>query len=224
MRELYKYCDKSGLNILKHKVLKISCIDEFNDPYEFKLAKSSNEDINNAVEKLYDFQKKSYRVLCFSYEYNNLILWSHYSKNHTGILIKFDTDMIDANETDKLTNYLHSVDYKNDMIEIPPNFMELTPEKQIDIIDRNTFIKCSSWKYEGEYRALVKFDHMENKRYINLNADSILEVILGLNCDLETELSIMDILKKDEYKHVKLKRAILHDSKYEMKYVDIKLI
>ena len=78
LMELYKYCDKSGLNILRHKVLKISHIDEFNDPYEFRIAKNDNDAINKAVEDVYNFQKHSYRVVCFSSEHNNLILWSHY--------------------------------------------------------------------------------------------------------------------------------------------------
>jgi hypothetical protein len=217
--ELYKYCDKHGLNILRHKALKISSIDEFSDPYEFRIAKNDNEIINKAVEAVYNFQREFYRVICFSSKYNNLILWSHYSINHTGILIKFDTDMIDANGNDKLTHYLQKVDYRDDMIVIPPNFLELSKKEQGKIIYKNTYTKYNDWIYEDEYRAIVSFDHAENKRYIDLNAGSILEVILGLNCDLETELSIIDILKRDEYKHVKFNRAVLHDRKYMMNYV-----
>lgn len=219
--KLYKYCDKNGINILRHKVLKISHIGEFNDPYEFKIAKNNNEDINMAVDDLYDYQKKAYRVICFSTKYNNLILWSHYSKNHTGILIGFDTDMIVADGNKKLSDYLEKVDYKNDMIEIPDNFLELGIEEQENIIKRNTYRKFMDWQYEDEYRAIVKFDHNENKRYIELSAESILEVIIGLNSDIETELTVKNILRNDEYQHVKYKKAILDTNKYEMKYVDM---
>lgn len=219
--ELYKYCDKYGINILRHKVLKISRVDEFNDPYEFRIARNDNANINKAVEDLYNYQKYFYRVICLSSEYNNLILWSHYSRNHTGVLIKFDTDKIDVNGDDNLSRYLHRVVYKDDMIEIPNNFLELSEEEQETIINKNTFIKYSDWAYEDEYRAIVRFDHEENKRYIELNPSSILEVILGLHCDLDTELSVKDILKRDEYHHVKFQRAVLHEKKYMMKYVEI---
>lgn len=219
--ELYKYCDKYGVNILRHKVLKMSRVVEFNDPYEFRIAKSENEEINRAVEDLYDYQKELYRVICFTKKYNNLILWSHYSNNHSGILIKFDTDKIEVNGRDKLSRYLFGIDYKDEMIEIPDNFLELSEEEQLEIINKNTFRKYKDWAYEDECRAIVNFDHEENKRYIELNPDSILEVILGLHCDLDTELSVKDILKRDEYSHVKFQRAALHNNKYMMKYVEI---
>ncbi|MGA2518594.1 MAG: DUF2971 domain-containing protein [Thermodesulfobacteriota bacterium] len=188
--ELYKYCDKNGVNILRHKVLKLSRIDEFNDPHEFRIAKSENEEINRAVDALYNFQKESYRVICFSSRYNNLILWSHYSKNHTGILIKFDTGLIVVNGNKRLSSYLEEVEYKDDMIIIPDNFLELDEKTQENIIRKNTYRKYTDWRYEDEYRAIVKFDHIENKRYMDLPPESILEVIIGLHCDLETELRV----------------------------------
>ena len=137
------------------------------------------------------------------------------------MLIKFETDAIVVNGNDKLTNYLHPVEYKDEMIEIPANFLELCHERQLKIIDKNTFIKYSDWEYEGEYRAIVRFDHTENKRYIDLSNGSILEVILGLNCDLETELLVKSILTREDYQRVVLKRATLHNRKYIMRYVDI---
>ena len=219
--KLYKYCDKNGINILQHKALKISRIDEFNDPYEFRIAKSRDEDINSAVEAAYDFQKKWYRVVCFTSIYNNLILWSHYSRNHTGILIKFDTSLIAANVNGKLSEYLEEVEYENDMIEIPSNFLDLDTKNKEKILKKNTHRKYLDWRYEGEYRGILHFDYEENKRYIDLPPDSILEVVIGMNCNLETELDVKNILGSTEYSHVKLKRSFLHETKYEMKYVDI---
>jgi Protein of unknown function (DUF2971) len=219
--ELYKYCDKDGVNILRHKALKISRIDEFNNPYEFRIAKSDNEKMNNNIDALYKYQKEAYRVVCFSSQDNNIILWSHYSKNHTGILIKFDTDLILVNGNENLSLYLEEVEYKNDMIEIPPGFMELERNERMAIIKKNTHRKYTDWKYEGEYRGIVTFDHSEYKRYIELNPKSILEVVIGLNYDLDTELSIKNILASDEYGHVILKRAMPHDNSYKMKYVAV---
>jgi hypothetical protein len=118
--DLYKYCDKNGVNILRHKVLKISPIDEVNDPFEFKLAKSDDEYINKAVDAAYKYQKESYRMVCFTAQDNNLILWSHYARNHTGILIKFNTKLIIVDDV-KVSERLEKVIYSNDMIKIPEN-------------------------------------------------------------------------------------------------------
>src|SRR5574337_63637 len=218
--ELYKYCDKNGVDILRHKVLKVSTIDEFNDPFEFKLAKSDDKNINKAVNAVYKYQKESYRVVCLTAKDNNLILWSHYAKKHTGILIKFNTELITVNGV-KLSERLEKVIYSNDMIKIPDNFSTLGRDAQQEIIFKNTYRKFTDWIYEEEYRAIVDFDHAENKRYIELVPESILEVVLGMNCDLATELSAQSILKNDEYRHVKFKRSFLHEKEYKMKYVDM---
>ncbi len=164
-----------------------------------------------------------YRVICFSAAYNNLIMWSHYSKNHTGILIGFDTDLIIANEEQKLSEFVDNVEYLDTMIEIPANFMVLSAEEREKIVTKNTYRKYTDWKYEDEYRALVEFDHTENKRYVDIAPKAIFEVVLGWHCDLDTELTLKDILRRDEYYHVKLKRAFLDDRRYQMRYEDVPL-
>jgi len=219
--ELYKYCDKNGINILRHKALKISSLIEWNDPFEFKIGKSNNKYINEALDKIYDYQKKVYRVICFTSKCNNLIMWSHYSKNHTGILIKIDTSIINVIDNKKLSDFLYEVDYADNMIEIPDNFADLDEKRKEEILYKHTYRKYTDWQYEGEYRAIIKFDPIEYKRYIDIPTESILEVIIGLNCDLETELNIKDILKNSEYSHIKFKRAFINEKKYEMKYLDI---
>ena len=221
--QLFKYCDKNGVNILRHKALKISHVDDFNDPFEFRLAKCNDNNINYAVSELYEFQRKMYRVVCFSAAYNNLIMWSHYSKNHTGILIGFETDEIIVDGERKLSDFIDNVDYEDEMIDIPSDFMTLTPEEREKIVSKNTYRKYTDWKYEDEYRALVSFDHAENKRYLDIAPKAIFEVVLGWHSDLNTELTLKDILRRDEYYHVKLKRAFVDDRRYQMRYEEVPL-
>lgn len=220
--KLCKYCDRNGINILRHKALKLSSIDEFNDPFEFRLAKCGDENVNRAFKVLYDFQKNAYRVVCLSANFNNLIMWSHYSKNHTGLLITFDTSQILV-DGQKLSDHVQEVDYVEDMILVPDNFPAIGKAEQVSIIYKSTHKKYKDWKYEQEYRAIVNFDHAEKKRYIDIPPESIVEVVLGLHCDLETELNIKSILQGSEYRHVKLKRAFLDDRKYRMRYDNVVL-
>jgi hypothetical protein len=218
--ELYKYCDKNGVNILQFKALKLSGIDEFNDPFEFRIAKCASPEISNAVNALYQYQKESYRVICFTKRYNNLIMWSHYSRNHTGLLIKFETDLIELNGKN-ITSALEEVHYDEEMISIPYNFLDLPRNEQEKIVKYNTYMKYADWKYEAEYRAIIKFDTSKGKRYIDLAPRAILEVVIGMNCSLETELKIIGLAKQEEFNHLKLKRATIHNFKYQMQYLDI---
>lgn len=217
--KLYKYCDDNGVDILRNQALKISKISEFNDPFEFKIAKNDNKNINEAVNELYEYQRKKYRVICFSSKCNNLILWSHYSKNHTGILITFETDLIFLNNQDTLTKYLEHVDYKKTMINIPNNYMQLRYEEKENIVKKNTYRKYLDWEYEDEYRAIFYVSASDDKKYIDIHPNSIMEVVLGLNFDLKLESDIKALLKKDEFNHVKLKKASLHNKDYKMKYL-----
>jgi hypothetical protein len=220
--ELFKYCDKNGVNILKYKALKLSTIGDFNDPFEFKIAKSNNALLDNGLNAVYEYQKNLYRVLCFTSNENNIIMWSHYSNNHTGILIKFQTDNIFVDDR-VLSECIECVDYKEEMIKLPENFLELNYENQGKIVKKNTFRKFIDWDYEKEYRAMILFDIAENNRYIEINTNAIIEVILGYKCDLQTELDCINILKTREYKHVKLKKAILDEEFYKMKYYELQL-
>lgn len=219
--KLYKYCDCNGVNILRHKVLKMSRIDEFNDPFEFKMAKCESEIISNGLKAVYEYQKKNYRVICFSANANNLILWSHYSKNHTGILVELETDLIIL-DGGSITESLESVKYKDEMISIPGNFLELTESEQENIIKLNTFRKFSDWKYENEYRAIIKVGKIEeSKGYIEFPSAAILDVIIGMNCNLETELMVRDLLNREEFKHTSFRKAIPDEKKYQMRYFNI---
>lgn len=218
--ELYKYCDKNGVNILQFKALKLSRIDEFNDPFEFRIAKCVSPIISGPVNALYAYQKESYRVICFTNKYNNLIMWSHYSRNHTGLLIKFETDLIEVNGKN-ITGALKEVDYKEEMIQIPSDFFQRSINEREEIIKYNTYRKYIDWQYEGEYRAIIKFDESECKRYISIPARAILEVIIGMNCSLETELQVLRLAQQEEFKHLKLERATIHDFKYQMQYSEI---
>ncbi len=218
--ELYRYCDKNGVNILQFKALKLSRIDEFNDPFEFRIATCESSEVSKAAQAVYEHLKESLRVICFTRNDNNLIMWGHYSRNHTGLLIKFDTDLIRVNG-ETISSVLKKVCYRK-KLKLPTNrFRKLPPSKQRETMKPIAYWKYADWKYEDEYRAIVNFDKSKYKRYIDLPSKAILEVVIGMNCSLETELQIIRLAKQEEFNHLKLKRATIHNFKYQMQYSDI---
>ena len=88
------------------------------------------------------------------------------------------------------------VQYEDEMIKIPNNFLELNIEEQGNILKRNTYRKFTDWSYENECRVLIELDSIENKQYLDIPPESVIEVIIGLNCNLETELALKNILNE----------------------------
>jgi hypothetical protein len=215
--ELWKYCDKNGVNILQFRALKLSRIDEFNDPFEFRIATCASPEASKAAQATYEHLKESLRVICFTNNENSLIMWGHYSRNHTGLLIKFDTNLIEVNGQ-TISSVLKKVRYRKKM-KLPTNrFRILPPSKKREYMKPITYWKYAGWEYEDEYRAIINDN---SKRYIDLPARAILEVVIGMNCSLETELEIKKLARRQEFNHLKLKRARIHKFIYQMEYIDI---
>lgn len=115
---------------------------------------------------------------------DNILMWSHYSYNHTGFVIGFDT-----------CSFLN--DYDFDYIE-PINYQIQYPT--ISGIDDNTeqfykkfFCKSDLWSYEKEWR--ISKNHIE-KRIIKLYRKTINKVIIGCCTDSEQTKSIIKLSKK----------------------------
>ena len=111
---------------------KIIC---FSDTNEFK------DDRKVFVENyVMERSKKQVGVCCLSGENDNILMWSHYAKDHTGICLEFDysnTILLPARK----------VIYKNDYPKI--NILDIYDKKKITNL---YFTKATDWKYENEYR------------------------------------------------------------------------
>jgi len=88
---LYHYLDaRWGLDDIRRRRLKISKIDDMNDPYEWKCAHSDDPESQAAIERTELQSLEKYGVLCFSRSWNNVLMWSHYADRHKGICLGFD--------------------------------------------------------------------------------------------------------------------------------------
>jgi hypothetical protein len=277
--KLYKYCDESSVDILKNNRLKITQIDSFNDPFEFKLSADTNitfdtvlEDITTdeiAAKKVLDFftvnniyqdtnlpkflnwfkqhgqvyindlkavfetaikdaiektfsehMNKEYRVMCFSVRSDSILMWSHYGKQHQGMLFKFESDYLSKDKIESTDELILKVEYQNDRVQLPPT-ISVRNEKVRRAMIALTKTKYKDWEYEQECRILVKFDREENYPYIDINPRAIEEIVLGLYCDWKTEILVKDLLRKSEYSHVSLKKAKIDFNKFALIYEQI---
>ena len=124
-----------ALEDIKYRKLKIAEFKDMNDPFElgcFKLPTREHRDAMKGIKK--EFSEKC-GLLCFSEDWENPLLWSHYADKHRGICLGFDVD----------SGGLCRVSYK----EQRPDF----PNASTDEFANQLYsAKYKGWEYEREWR------------------------------------------------------------------------
>ncbi len=169
--KLYKYLSNPEWieKILETEEFYFSDWRKLNDPMEgfFRYFPDyhSREDIDKIVR-----MKELWKICCFSLTYKEVLMWSHYAKNHEGICVEIDID-----------------DERNNAITFEP--IEYIPrigilKNKTPNIDSKQLLsrKIQNWKYEKEIRAF--FDSTEEGTQ---KVGKITKVILGLQCDARIE-------------------------------------
>lgn len=218
---LYKYCDeKGGLDLLKNSRIKITNLADINDPFEFLPQRDYEiEEFDKLVKHLYEYQKENYRILSLSKSACNIVMWGHYCNKHKGILFKINTDKISDINGNRLEDALKEVTYAKERPKINLQSNDIKEMgKSLELI---TYTKFEDWKYEEEVRAIIGYDHKENYDYLDIPADSILEVVLGINSAWETDTLVKVLLEEKRLEHVKLKKAEIDKKRYFLNYNDL---
>src|SRR5690606_30082346 len=87
---LFKYqrINDNSLNGLRKGRLWASLPSTFNDPFEFKYSQVGVNPLTDEVDYLLD-QISSFKVVCFTLDPLNILMWSHYASNHEGMCLGF---------------------------------------------------------------------------------------------------------------------------------------
>jgi hypothetical protein len=173
-KRLYKFTKAEfALLALQHRRLKISTIDDLNDPFDLYSVDTTDPGVNAFLEQhIRDFRAK-HGLLCFCRNWDNLLLWSHYGDGHAGICLGFDIPDDSA--------YDLEVHYQ-------PNVIQIQTAAEIDenFINRLLRTKHESWSYEQESRMFVGVnDHPDANglKFMDFHPQlSLREVIFGVNC------------------------------------------
>lgn len=113
---------------------------DLNDPMEGYFAYYPQRD---TIDDLLS-EKRNFKVCCFSNNYSNILLWSHYADSHKGVCLEYEI------ETDRLSEDIQYeiIQYsrKIPQIDISPD----TKEQAVYCLSH----KLNVWKYEKERRLL----------------------------------------------------------------------
>lgn len=172
----------------------------------------------SSIQKLdseFDFISfnKHYGVLSLSKNWNNILMWSHYSDSHKGYCVGFWKNKLSSS----LNGLCKPVVYnrKNQYPLIDPM---LEPSEKNDL---KIYHKAFDWKYEAEYR-LKKFFEQEASdldRKVLIQNDCFAEITIGMSASSDTERRILSIARK---KKIKVYKAIQVPFKFKLDRIEIK--
>jgi hypothetical protein len=184
-KRVYKFTKaQHAISSLQNKRIKLSTIDDLDDPFDICPLDTTDPVVSKAVDEIIINFKNTKAILCFSRNWDNLLLWSHYGDSHTGVCLGFD---IPGGEPG--ANYDTDVLYQ-------PNLLQIRgPEDvNLDLADRLHRTKHESWSYEQEVRMFVQVNDppdANNLRWVGFGDGLVLkEVIIGVQCPQKTSKEV----------------------------------
>lgn len=148
--------------------------------------KNSND--KELIEKLNEIRKKiieRYAFCSLSETYDDILMWSHYSADHTSVVMEYEFPELSEN------HHLQKVYYVDSL----PDFDLITFAKFIEGDDQylNYFLKDISvkscdWSREKEWRIWRK-----DPKYYRYKPEHVKEIYFGVSCAPQTKIVVMEL-------------------------------
>jgi hypothetical protein len=161
--------------------LKVARFSDANDPFELIALNLRERRDRNVLRDFKDAYDSHTGLLCFSANWVNPVLWSHYGAKHRGICLGFDLKRSRAQRVRyKDKRLLSELNNKGDPLSLDAKLQEAL-----------LCTKFGHWQYEEEYRVFVKLeDAIQEGRLHFCHFDDdlrLVEVILGPQCNLSLD-------------------------------------
>lgn len=163
---------------------------EFNDPFDCLMTlKFSENEINNIFKEW--AANKS--ICCFSRNFRNILMWSHYADSHRGFCIGIDNYDIENSEI--FSNVIYSksfLEFDNEKIFLKHDIEQGVNRNWEKILTH----KALDWAYEEEVRLILELGENYTKgRTFHIGQASITQVFFGL-CMSEGDKEILKNIMK----------------------------
>ena len=195
---VYKFLPvEFALKTIRERRLKISRLDELNDPFDLLPFNLKNRTVRRKVRNLRDEFIGMFGLLCFSKAWRDPVIWAHYADKHRGMCLGFD---IPKPRSDP---FIMEVDYLPDRLASPTGNLE--EEYLLSALH----VKYENWAYEQEVRWMVDLPEPDTDgiHYHKFEPDTkLVEIIIGSESTVplpEIHLALGDLGTK-----VTLRKAI----------------
>ena len=170
-----------ALNDIALRRLKIARISDLNDPFELMAVSLRERRMRDEVGALKFSYDSHTGLLCFSSDWTDPVLWSHYGDKHRGVCLGFNL----------VKNQAERVEYQDKRLlaQLPNDDSAGHITKGLE--EQLLRTKFKHWEYESELRLCVRLQESlkEGSLYFQPFTDALClaEVILGERCALHGE-------------------------------------
>lgn len=192
----------------------------------------------NELNETWKCMAKYSKIFCVAEEHTNLLMWAHYAKDHTGVVIKLKC----IPELDTPLCIAQKVVYKKH----PPVIAKLEeyikyitgqkpePYRNNSIFHRMFLAKSHHWEYEQEWRVFIPPENVDNlltqknikeekiePHYVPFQDREIDSVFLGCKITYENKNKILEYLN-NEFPHVRIFLSTQNKKKYKLEFNELK--
>ncbi|HKW29145.1 MAG TPA: DUF2971 domain-containing protein [Verrucomicrobiae bacterium] len=161
-----------------------------------------------------DFSE-AWRIICCSLVRDSILMWSHYADNHTGLALELETN---EDPFSSIPQYIRTVKYS----EKKPEFIYThEPETFAKAYLPVAATKALAWAYEKEVRIILPREPLKDGLYVPISPACIKGVYLGCRSSLETKELMRSALCNPKFQNVKLAKAEVNPSQYELTFVEV---
>jgi len=209
---VYHYLEaKWALDNIRRRRLKLSKIDDMNDPWEWKCVRSDDRRMQEGLDETARQTFQEFGVACFSRIWNNVLMWSHYGDKHKGICLGFDV----PDDRIRTIKYESEIEVVGSLRDVLPRHVETEGTR---ILDKLFETKYLGWLYEEEIRVHGRREVKDEETgfyFADFDDGLVLrEVIAGPRYRL-SEKPITDALK-GYAEAVDVKKATISSTQFEI--------
>ncbi len=180
----------------------------------------------------YDLIRSRFGVLCLCKKRNSVVMFEHYGDKHHGLVIGFDS----SHAIFRKGAGLQLVNYVPERVVYDKSWKIIGGEQEGKFAEALIFSKNEEWEYEHEVRQIFQLfpphdECLTKKPFIDKRSgkeidgyfypippEAFVSVSLGTKSLPELEKQVELVLQNKHLSHVKLDRARLHDSKFELTF------
>lgn len=156
-------------------------------------------------------------IFCLSETNDNILMWSHYAANHTGVVVNF----LPLAEIDSPLILARPVRYSKDMPRLSYEIILDAEKGRTAILDTLTLSKSEVWAYEREWRVWATLrDKTCTYEIIPYAPEEIGAVYLGCKIDKHDKGEIIEITRR-KYPRAKIFQAEKHDKEFALVFCEI---
>jgi hypothetical protein len=172
-------------------------------------------------EEHLDRASEQYGVLCLSARRDSILMWGHYCDRDSGLVIGFDASAAVFQQG----KGLRRVKYVEHRVVFDANW-RIGSAQMSAYDDQLILSKGSEWSYERELRQFFKLTSLIKKPlrngspgyFLPIPSSAIVSVTLSPRRSRQCEGEIQTILRVPTFRHVRLDRAILHQTDFSLTF------